>query len=512
MRGRRWPPGGPRSRPSPCASDPPSGHVRRDLEPSADDGLDWPSHAADAGGSTRRRAGEGLRGQLRVRPRPPGAVPRRPAVRGRELAAVLRPAARVAPRPNPRRRRRPARTAGDHAAPAAAAPKPASGRRPSATAPCGRGQAADHAGGRSSGAARGAGQRQEPRPGGARHPARRHRPAHPRRRPAHRREHGGQPHRPHRDLDAQHPGAHAGGEPRASSTSTATRTAASKISFTHLVAWAILRALDTFPRLNDAYAELEGQAHRIQRDAGAARHRRGRPEEGRHAHAARPQHQGRGTAGLRAVPEGLRRPGRALAQGHDLARRLHGHDGVADQPRHRRHQRLRAAPHARPGPDRGHRRPRLSGRVPLDGPAHALAARHQQGHDGDLDLRPPHHPGRGVGPLPRAHGGAAARRGRLLRADLRGPQGPAPARASWEIDENPGLFGPAGSKEEVEKQARVLQLINAYRVRGHLVADLDPLDSTRAPHKDLDPATYGLTHLGPRPRVHHQRPGRHRPR
>ena len=30
-------------------------------------------------------------------------------------------------------------------------------------------------------------------------------------------------------------------------------------------------------------------------------------------------------------------------------------------------------------------------------------------------------------------------------------------------------------------------------MRGHLVADLDPLDSTRAPHRDLDPATYGLT-------------------
>src|SRR5262249_35250209 len=45
----------------------------------------------------------------------------------------------------------------------------------------------------------------------------------------------------------------------------------------------------------------------------------------------------------------------------------------------------------------------------------------------------------------------------------------------------------------VEKQARVLEVGNAYRVRGHLVADLDPLDSKRAPHKDLDPATYGLT-------------------
>jgi 2-oxoglutarate dehydrogenase E1 component len=44
-------------------------------------------------------------------------------------------------------------------------------------------------------------------------------------------------------------------------------TGGGKISFTHLVAWAILRALDTFPRLNDAYAELEGTPHRIQRDA-----------------------------------------------------------------------------------------------------------------------------------------------------------------------------------------------------------------------------------------------------
>ncbi len=62
-----------------------------------------------------------------------------------------------------------------------------------------------------------------------------------------------------------------------------------------------------------------------------------------------------------------------------------------------------------------------------------------------------------------------------------------------ETDINPGLFGPSGNREEVEKEARVLQLIHAYRVRGHLVADLDPLDSKRTPHRDLDPATYGLT-------------------
>ena len=73
--------------------------------------------------------------------------------------------------------------------------------------------------------------------------------------------------------------------------------------------------------------------------------------------------------------------------------------------------------------------------------------------------------------------------------DLKVPHRP----VRWEIDTTPGLFGPSGNEELIEKQAQVLQLIRAYRVRGHLVTDLDPLDSKRAPHPDLDPATYGLT-------------------
>jgi multifunctional 2-oxoglutarate metabolism enzyme len=47
---------------------------------------------------------------------------------------------------------------------------------------------------------------------------------------------------------------------------------------------------------------------------------------------------------------------------------------------------------------------------------------------------------------------------------------------------------------EQEKQARVLQLINNYRVRGHLIADLDPLATVPPPtHPDLDPANLGFT-------------------
>jgi 2-oxoglutarate dehydrogenase E1 component len=41
---------------------------------------------------------------------------------------------------------------------------------------------------------------------------------------------------------------------------------------------------------------------------------------------------------------------------------------------------------------------------------------------------------------------------------------------------------------------RALSLIRAYRVRGHLLADLDPLGLARlTSHPDLDPATYGFT-------------------
>jgi 2-oxoglutarate dehydrogenase E1 component len=46
----------------------------------------------------------------------------------------------------------------------------------------------------------------------------------------------------------------------------------------------------------------------------------------------------------------------------------------------------------------------------------------------------------------------------------------------------------------LEKQAKVNQLINMHRVRGHLIADLDPLQVKEPQmHSELDPATYGLT-------------------
>ena len=47
--------------------------------------------------------------------------------------------------------------------------------------------------------------------------------------------------------------------------------------------------------------------------------------------------------------------------------------------------------------------------------------------------------------------------------------------------------------DHVSKTARVQELINAYRVRGHLLADIDPLVYKQRSHPDLDVRTHGLT-------------------
>ncbi len=47
--------------------------------------------------------------------------------------------------------------------------------------------------------------------------------------------------------------------------------------------------------------------------------------------------------------------------------------------------------------------------------------------------------------------------------------------------------------EEINKTARVQQLIHAYRTYGHLMADIDPLEYKQRSHPDLDVVTHGLT-------------------
>jgi multifunctional 2-oxoglutarate metabolism enzyme len=269
-------------------------------------------------------------------------------------------------------------------------------------------------------------------------------------------------------------------------------TGQGKVSFTHIVGWAILRALDTFPRLNDAYAEVDGQPHRVQRDQVRL-----------------------GIAVDVQKKDGSRTllvPNIKDAQKLTFAEFLKAFDDLVARSR--------------------------KGTISPDDFMGTTVSLTNPGTVGTTSSAPRLMPGQGViiatGTLdypaeyksmaPRTLGllgiskvmtvtstydhrivqGAEsglflARMEDLLKggdgfydrvfADLGLPHRP----VKWEMDQNPALFGTPGGREEVEKQTKVLQLIHNYRVRGHLVADLDPLDRQRAPHRDLDPATYGLT-------------------
>ncbi len=70
-------------------------------------------------------------------------------------------------------------------------------------------------------------------------------------------------------------------------------------------------------------------------------------------------------------------------------------------------------------------------------------------------------------------------------ASLRIPYEP----VRWSVDRSPvdDVDG------QLEKQSRVIRLVNMYRVRGHLLAELNPIGWEVLSHPELDLANYGLT-------------------
>jgi len=67
--------------------------------------------------------------------------------------------------------------------------------------------------------------------------------------------------------------------------------------------------------------------------------------------------------------------------------------------------------------------------------------------------------------------------------DLRIPYEP----IRWAIDIS------ASHETDLDKNVRVQEVIHAYRVRGHLMADIDPLEYHQRMHPDLDVLSHGLT-------------------
>lgn len=76
-----------------------------------------------------------------------------------------------------------------------------------------------------------------------------------------------------------------------------------------------------------------------------------------------------------------------------------------------------------------------------------------------------------------------------LFEDLKIPQ----KAVGWDLDTLSKRFSKIDNIEEIEKQARIVLLINMFRVRGHLIADLNPLSPPKSFHQELDPANHGFT-------------------
>ncbi|MEO8215539.1 MAG: multifunctional oxoglutarate decarboxylase/oxoglutarate dehydrogenase thiamine pyrophosphate-binding subunit/dihydrolipoyllysine-residue succinyltransferase subunit [Acidobacteriota bacterium] len=72
--------------------------------------------------------------------------------------------------------------------------------------------------------------------------------------------------------------------------------------------------------------------------------------------------------------------------------------------------------------------------------------------------------------------------------DLRIPYEP----EHWSMDRRSSVLN-SHRDESIRREAAVLQLINVYRVRGHLLADLDPLEYKVGHHSELNLASWGLT-------------------
>ncbi len=264
-----------------------------------------------------------------------------------------------------------------------------------------------------------------------------------------------------------------------------------KVSYTHLISWAIVKALASFPNLNSAYAEREGQPHRRvppEINLGVAVDIAGK--DGAHALVV-PNIKNAGALDFQqfvaAFDDTIRRARTAkLAvtdfEGTTISLTNPGTVGtVASIPRLMPGQGAIIATGAIDYPAE------YRGAAPdtraLIGISKVMTItctydhRVIQGAESGLFLAKVQGLLEGLDNFYDA-----------IFADLRLPYQP----VRWEPDR--GAFAPGGQGgSQVAQQAAVLQIVNAYRVRGHLIADLDPLGSEPSYHPELDPAKYGLT-------------------
>lgn len=264
------------------------------------------------------------------------------------------------------------------------------------------------------------------------------------------------------------------------------RTRGGKVSFTHMIGWALIQALKEFPSQNVFYAEVDGKPSVVA-----------------------PAHINLGIAIDLPKPDGTRAllvPSIKRADTLTFGEYLTTYEDLVSRARNNK---LTAADFqgttislTNPGGiGTVHSVPRLMkgqgcivGAGALEYPAEFQGASEKTlnelaiGKTITLTSTYDHRVIQGAGSgefLKKVHELLIGQRGfyDAIFAALRIPYAP----IHWAADINVDLA------ERVDKTARVQELINSYRVRGHLMADTDPLEYVQRTHPDLEIEEHGLT-------------------
>ncbi|WP_154096004.1 multifunctional oxoglutarate decarboxylase/oxoglutarate dehydrogenase thiamine pyrophosphate-binding subunit/dihydrolipoyllysine-residue succinyltransferase subunit [Microbacterium testaceum] len=264
------------------------------------------------------------------------------------------------------------------------------------------------------------------------------------------------------------------------------RTRGGKVSFTHLIGWALIQALKEFPSQNVYYAEIDGKPSVVA-----------------------PAHVNLGIAIDMPKPDGSRALlvpsikradtlsfGEFLASYEDLVRRARTNKLTPAD-----FQGTTVSLTNPGGIGTVHSVPRLMrgqgaiiGAGALDYPAEFMGASTKTlnelaiGKTITLTSTYDHRVIQGAGSgefLKKVHELLIGERGFYddIFAALRIPYAP----IHWAADVSVDI------SERIDKSARVQELINSYRVRGHLMADIDPLEYVQRTHPDLEIESHGLT-------------------
>ena len=266
-----------------------------------------------------------------------------------------------------------------------------------------------------------------------------------------------------------------------------------KASYTHLIAWAVLRALDTFPQLNDGYAVVDGGAARVKRNGVNL-----------------------GVAVDLTKKDGSRTllvPNIKNADKLSFSEFLTAYDDVIKRARDGKLQipdfQGTSVSLTNPGTiGTVASIPRLmegqsviiaTGAIeyPAEYQAMAPEALSQLGISKAISISSTYDhriiQGAESGAfLARVHEFIIGKHDfyKDIFLDLGIPHAP----FGWNLDRNPFFLPGDHFREQSLKEARVIELINAYRVRGHLIADTDPLHALPILyHPELDIENYGLT-------------------